>query len=81
VVRIAIKPTPTISIEQTSINMKKMKEEKLKPITRRDPTLVGRIYAVAEAMISIAVLDSLYLARAYDSLARLEGKWMQLKTR
>jgi chorismate synthase len=81
VVRIAIKPTPTISIEQTSINMKKMKEEKLKPITRRDPTLVGRIYAVAEAMISIAVLDSLYMARAYDSLANLDKKWLRLKGR
>jgi len=79
IVRIAVKPTPTISIEQTSINMKKMKEEKLKPITRRDPTLVARIYAVAEAMMAIAILDTLYLARAYDSLARLDKKWLRLK--
>ncbi|MDD3725885.1 MAG: chorismate synthase [Candidatus Ratteibacteria bacterium] len=79
VLRVAVKPTPTISIEQTSINMKTMREEKLKPITRRDPTLVGRIYAVVEAMAAIAVLDSLYLARAYDSLAKLDEKWIHLK--
>jgi len=79
VVRVAVKPTPTISIEQTSINMKKMKEEKLKPITRRDPTLLGRIYVVCEAMMAIAILDSLYLARAYDSLAYLDKKWLKLK--
>jgi chorismate synthase len=79
VARVAVKPTPTISIEQTSINMKTLKEEKLSPITRRDPTLVGRIYAVVEAMAAIAVLDALYLARAYDALARLDEKWMRLK--
>ncbi|MDP7180324.1 MAG: chorismate synthase [Candidatus Woesearchaeota archaeon] len=79
VMRIAVKPTPTISLDQTSINMKTMKEEKLSPITRRDPTLCGRLYAVAEAMAAIAVLDSLYLARAYDSMARLDKKWTKLK--
>ena len=79
VARIAVKPTPTISIEQTSINMKTMKEEKLSPITRRDPTLLGRIYIVAEAMMAIAILDSLYMARGYDALAKLDKKWMKLK--
>jgi len=81
VARIAVKPTSTISIEQTSINMKTMKEEKLSPITRRDPTLVARIYVVAEAMMAIAILDALYLAKAYDGLARLDKKWMKLKER
>ena len=62
-----------------SINMKKMKEEVLSPITRRDPTLVGRIYAVAEAMMAVAVLDGLYMAKAYDAMAKLDKKWMRLK--
>ncbi|HZX44327.1 MAG TPA: chorismate synthase [Candidatus Nanoarchaeia archaeon] len=79
VVRIAVKPTPTISKEQTSINMKAMKEEKLSPITRRDPTLVARLWAVAESMMAIAILDSLYMARAYDGMAKLDKKWMELK--
>jgi len=79
VARIAVKPTPTISKKQTSINMKTMKEEVLSPITRRDPTLVGRLWAVAEAMMAIAILDSLYMAKAYDSMARLDKKWIKLK--
>lgn len=81
ITRIAVKPTPTISIEQTSIDMKTMREEKLSPITRRDPTLLGRIYVVAEAMMAIALMDALYLAKAYDGLARLDKKWVKLKER
>lgn len=81
IIRLAVKPTPTISLQQTSINMKTMKEEKLSPITRRDPTLVGRIYVVAEAMAAIALLDAMYLARAYDAMAKLDKKWMELKRR
>jgi len=79
VVRVAVKPTPTISIAQTSINMKTMKEQVLSPITRRDPTLLGRIYAVVEAMAAIAILDGFYMARAYDWFARLDKKWLRLK--
>ena len=80
VVRIAVKPTPTVSVEQPSINMATMTEERLSPITRRDPTICGRIYPVAEAMMAIAILDALYLAKAYDALARLDEKWMKLKS-
>jgi len=78
-VRIAVKPTPTVSLEQPSINMKKMKEEKLSPITRRDPTLLGRIYAVAEAMMSCAILDALYIDRGWEGIAKLDKKWTDLK--
>ena len=79
VLRIAVKPTPTVSVKQTTVNMKTMKEEELDPVTRRDPTLLARIYVVAEAMTACAVLDSLYLARAYDGMAKLDNKWMELK--
>lgn len=78
-VRIAVKPTPTVSVEQPSINMKKMKEEKLSPITRRDPTLLGRIYAVAEAMMACAILDALYIDRGWEGIAKLDKKWIDLK--
>jgi len=79
VMRIAIKPTPTVSVKQTTVNMKTMKEEELDPVTRRDPTLLARIYVVAEAMAACAVLDSLYMARAYDGIVKLDKKWMKLK--
>lgn len=78
-VRIAVKPTPTVSVEQPSINMKKMKEEKLSPITRRDPTLLGRIYAVTEAMMACAILDALYIDRGWEGIAKLDKKWIDLK--
>lgn len=79
VFRLAVKPTPTVSVKQTTVNMKTMEEEELDPVTRRDPTLLARIYVVAEAMTACAVLDSLYLANAYDSMAKLDKKWMELK--
>jgi len=79
VCRVAIKPTPTVSVEQPSINMRTMKEEKLSPITRRDPTLVGRIYAVIEAMAAIATLDALYMDRGWEGMAGLDDKWTKLK--
>jgi len=79
IARIAVKPTPTISIEQTSINMAKMKEEKLSPITRRDPTLLGRIYAVAEAMMAIALVDALFISKGWYGMAKLDEKWNKLR--
>jgi len=81
VIRLAIKPTPTISVEQTSINMKAMKEQRLSPITRRDPTLLGRIYAVAEAMAAIAIVDAIYLDKGLEQMERLGKKWIDLKKR
>jgi chorismate synthase len=79
VARIAVKPTPTVSVEQPSINMKTMKEEKLSPITRRDATLVSRIYAVIEAMSAIVTVDALYMDRAWEGMAKLDKKWIELK--
>ncbi len=72
VARIAVKPTPTLSIEQDSIDMTKIKETKLSAITRRDATICPRIYPVAEAMVCIAILDALYMWRAWQAVARLE---------
>ncbi len=77
IVRLAVKPTPTVSVEQPSINMKEMKEEKLSPITRRDPTLLGRIYSVAEAMAACAILDALYMYRGYDNVCKIDNPWRQ----
>lgn len=79
VMRIAVKPTPTVSVKQSTVNMKTMKEEELDPVTRRDPTLLARIYVVAEAMAACAVLDSLYMSRSYDGITKLDKKWTDLK--
>ncbi len=79
IARLAIKPTPTVSVTQPSINMKTMKEENLSPITRRDATLVGRIYAVIEAMAAIVTVDALFMDRGWEGMAHLDTKWIELK--
>ena len=78
VVRLAIKPTPTVSVKQDSVNMRKMKVEVLNPITRRDPTLLGRHYAVVEAMAAITIVDALMMARGYDNVCRVENRWREI---
>ncbi|MFW9847350.1 MAG: chorismate synthase, partial [Candidatus Thorarchaeota archaeon] len=79
VVRVAVKPTPTVSVEQPSIDMKELKEKTLCPITRRDATLVGRIYAVIEAMAAITTADALFMDRGWEGMSRLDKKWIDLK--
>ena len=78
VVRLAIKPTPTVSVKQDSVNMDKMEIKELNPITRRDPTLLGRIYAVVEAMAAVTVVDALMMARGYDNVCRTENRWREI---
>jgi chorismate synthase len=75
VMRMAVKPTPTISKEQDTVDMMTMEQKKLAAITRRDISICPRIYPVAEAMVAIAVLDALYLARAWYGVAGLDPKW------
>jgi len=78
VVRIAVKPTSTISKDQPTVNVATMQETTLKAITRRDATICPRIYPVAEAMVRIAITDALMMAKGYDGLARLDPKWKNL---
>ena len=75
VLRAAVKPTPTISIDQKSVNMIKMENTTLSAITRRDATLLPRIYPVIEAMCRCVVLDQLYMWRAWCSMQKYENKW------
>ncbi len=78
VIRLAVKPTPTVSVRQSSVNMPKMQVEELSPITRRDPTLLGRIYAVAEAMAAVTMVDALMMARGYDNTCRIDNRWREI---
>jgi len=78
VFRVYVKPTPTISKGQDTVDMMAMQAKKLAAITRRDITICPRIYPVAEAMAAIAIADSLFLARGWYGLARLDPKWAGL---
>jgi len=74
--RVAVKPTSTISIPQKTVNMATMEETILSPITRRDPTICGRIVPVIEAMVRLAILDLLMLNRGYQGVAKVDNPWV-----
>ena len=59
VFRAAIKPTPSISMEQDSVNLETRTEEKLRVGGRHDPCIVPRAVPVIEAAAAIAVYDAL----------------------
>jgi chorismate synthase len=68
VVRLAVKPTPTIDKPQETIDKYTMENTKLAAITRRDPTIVGRIWPVAEAQAAMVILDAYMQHLAYQAL-------------
>ncbi len=55
--RAAVKPTPSIGIEQESVNIKTLENEKLVVSGRHDPCIVPRAVPVIEAAAAIAILD------------------------
>ena len=57
VVRIAIKPTPSISKRQRTVNIETFSEDEIVVRGRHDPCIAPRAVPVAEAMAAIAVLD------------------------
>jgi chorismate synthase len=70
VVRLAVKPTPTINKPQHTIDKYTLENTMLGAITRRDPTIVGRIWPVAEAYTALVLLDHLLMHCGYQELAR-----------
>jgi len=55
--RIAVKPTPSISKEQRTVNLKTKKEALIKISGRHDPAIPPRIVPVAEAMVALVLAD------------------------
>jgi len=68
VIRVAVKPTPTIPKTQQTVNFKEMKNTEVSYRTRNDPSILPRIYPVCEAMVRIALLDSIYLSWGYKAV-------------
>jgi len=77
-IRAAVKPTPTVSVPQATVNVAKMKDVVLRPITRRDPTLLSRIYPVCESMVRVTLVDALYMHYGYQAMAGLDPKWAKI---
>lgn len=57
VFRIAVKPTPSIGLEQQTVNLKTRKSEKLIIEGRHDPCIVLRAVPVVEAVTALTMLD------------------------
>lgn len=57
--KVAVKPTPSISRRQRTVNIKTMEEDILEIHGRHDPCIVQRVVVVIEAIAAISVLELL----------------------
>lgn len=63
VLRVVVKPTPSISKTQNTINLDTMEETQLNIIGRHDVCIVPRAVPVVAAMMSIVLCDFAMRAR------------------
>jgi chorismate synthase len=71
VVRLAVKPTPTIDKRQTTIDKYTLENKELAAITRRDPTIAARIWPVAENYTAMILLDQLIAHYGFQALRKI----------
>jgi len=76
VFRTAVKPTPSIALEQDSLDLNTMQAVKLRVGGRHDPCIAPRAVPVVEAAASVALCDVLFAERElielYDLRAELD---------
>ena len=70
VARLAVKPTPTIAKPQKTIDKVSLQDAQLEAVTRRDPTIVSRVWPVAEAFMAMILLDQMMMHLSYQELCR-----------
>lgn len=68
VVKLTVKPTPTIDKPQHTIDKYTLENKDLAAITRRDPTIVARIWPVAENYTAMVILDHLIAHYGYQKI-------------
>ena len=68
IVRLTVKPTSTIDKPQKTIDKYTLENKDLAAITRRDATIVGRIWPVAENYTAMVILDLLTMHYGYQTL-------------
>jgi len=62
VAKIAVKPTPSITKPQRTVDLAKMEETEIKLKGRFDPNICPRIVPVAEAMLALVMVDQMLLS-------------------
>ncbi|MBN2274094.1 MAG: chorismate synthase [Bacteroidales bacterium] len=70
IARVAVKPTPTIAKPQLTIDKVSLENKELAAVTRRDPTIVARMWPVVEAYTSLIILDAYMQHVAYQAMKR-----------
>ena len=68
VVRMAMRPTPSIAAEQRTVNLRTMEETTLRTHGRHDPCLAVRAIPVMEAAVAVAVLDAMMENAALENI-------------
>ncbi|MBN1159560.1 MAG: chorismate synthase [Bacteroidales bacterium] len=68
IARVTVKPTPTIAKPQLTIDKVSLENKELAAVTRRDPTIVARMWPVVEAFTSLIILDTYMLHTAYQNM-------------
>lgn len=66
VVRVAIKPTPSIAREQQTVSLKEQADTTLAIVGRHDPCIVQRAVPVIEAVIAWTLWDLLLEAKKWE---------------
>ncbi|MDI6642565.1 MAG: chorismate synthase [Candidatus Hodarchaeaceae archaeon] len=66
VARIAVKPTPSITKPQRTVDLARMKETEIQLKGRFDPNICPRIVPVAEAMLALVLADHMLRAGKID---------------
>lgn len=59
IARLAFKPTPSIAMEQDSVDLEKKENTKLRIKGRHDPCVAVRAVPIAEAALALGILDSM----------------------
>jgi len=67
IAKLTVKPTPTIDKPQHTIDKYTLENKDLAAITRRDATITGRIWPVAENYTAIVILDMLMAHFGYQA--------------
>jgi chorismate synthase len=68
VARVAVKPTPTIAKPQLTIDKVSLENKDMAAVTRRDPTIVARMWPVVEAYTAMIILDAYAHYLGYEAL-------------
>jgi len=68
VARVAVKPTPTIAKPQLTVDKVSLENKELAAVTRRDPTIVARMWPVVEAFTALIILDAYMLHIGYQAM-------------